>query len=222
MATAQAPTISSVIITLFNGERFLEEDGMLPSLLAQSITDFEIVLVDDGSTDNTLAICREKAAQDPRIRIITQENRGASASRNIGIRTAQGEYVWIVDHDDQLESNALELVLDSARKFKPDVIRCNYRTLTNKSDHVHRTVHASGIRFDRGYIRTEILPSMIGIDPDLGKQLHGHWSYVLRRENLIGNEIFYDESKRKEEDHRFAVDVLNAAHSLVIVQNPLI
>lgn len=220
MEFPEAPSIS-VAIPLFNAARFLEGNGMLPSLLAQTMTDFEMVLVDDGSTDNTLQICRDLALEDSRIRVVTQENRGVSVARNMGIRAARGQYIWIVDQDDQLEPNALEVILEAAKKFGPDIIRCNFRILNGRKQSINHSMHTSGFLFDRKYIRNEIISSMIGVDPDLRKQLLGHWTYVIRRENLMTNGVFYDESKRKEDDHRFSVDVLDAANSLVIVQDAL-
>ena len=78
------------------------------SILGQSCGDFELLLVDDGSRDNSLAICHDYAAKDARIRVIAKDNGGVSSARNVGLAAATGEWVMFVDSDDRLTSNALE------------------------------------------------------------------------------------------------------------------
>ena len=99
----------SVIIPVYNAERYLR--GCLDSVLRSVHRDFELVLVNDGSTDGSLQICEEYAARDSRIRLISQENRGASAARNRGMDVCRGEWVVFVDADDIISSNFLGLVV---------------------------------------------------------------------------------------------------------------
>ncbi len=86
----------SVVIPVYNVERYIRET--LESVLAQTMPDFEIIVVDDGSSDRSLEICREFT--DPRLRIVSQTNRGLAGARNTGIRHAQGEYIAFLDSDD--------------------------------------------------------------------------------------------------------------------------
>ena len=88
----------SLIIPVYNSEQFLP--SCIDSLLSQSYSNLEILLIDDGSTDNSLSICREYASKDERIKVIHQENRGASAARNTGLDNATGEYIMFCDSDD--------------------------------------------------------------------------------------------------------------------------
>ncbi|MCI8303341.1 MAG: glycosyltransferase family 2 protein [Lawsonibacter sp.] len=99
----------SVIIPVYNAEQYLR--GCLDSVLRSVHRDFELVLVNDGSTDGSLQICEEYAARDSRIRLISQENRGASAARNRGMDVCRGEWVVFVDADDIISSNFLGLVV---------------------------------------------------------------------------------------------------------------
>lgn len=102
----------SIIIPCYNAARYLGE--CLDSVLAQTMEDFEAILIDDGSADDTLAIAREYAQRDARIRVLHQENAGVSAARNLGLDHASGEWVTFVDGDDLLTKDALETMLSGA------------------------------------------------------------------------------------------------------------
>ena len=98
----------SVVIPVYNGARYLHR--CLNSVLASSYRDFELILVNDGSTDGTLQICQEYAARDRRIRLISQENAGVSAARNRGLTACRGEWVVFVDADDLISPDFLGLI----------------------------------------------------------------------------------------------------------------
>jgi glycosyltransferase involved in cell wall biosynthesis len=99
----------SVIIPVYNVEAYLRE--CLDSILAQDLSDIEIICVNDGSIDNSLSILQHYASQDERIIIISQENSGAASARNNGLKKARGEYIFIPDSDDYLLStNALSFI----------------------------------------------------------------------------------------------------------------
>ena len=104
----QGPLLS-VIIAVYNAEPYLAE--AMDSLLVQDFRDMEILCVNDGSTDKSGKILAYYAARDPRIRILDQENRGASAARNTGTHAAKGKYLYYMDSDDLLEPGALGLVI---------------------------------------------------------------------------------------------------------------
>lgn len=98
----------SLIIPVFNVYPFLET--CVSSVAAQTFRDFEILLVDDGSTDGSAALCDELAETDCRIRLIHQENKGLGGARNTGIAHASGEYIWCIDSDDYIAPDALERI----------------------------------------------------------------------------------------------------------------
>ena len=102
----------SIIVPVYNAENFLRR--CIDSILAQSYTDFELLLVDDGSPDNCGAICDEYATQDSRVRVLHKENGGVSSARNLGLDNAQGEWVTFIDSDDWVESDFLEKMMISA------------------------------------------------------------------------------------------------------------
>ena len=102
----------SVIVPVYNVETYLDE--AVRSVLQQTISDWEMIMVDDGSTDNTGPLCDSYAAADPRIKVIHQENRGLSGARNTGMKYAQGEFLQFLDADDRLYPDALEKAYTAA------------------------------------------------------------------------------------------------------------
>lgn len=100
----------SIIIPVFNTERYLSV--CLDSILSQGFTGFEVLLVDDGSRDNSGSICDAYAAKDSRIRVFHKENGGVSSARNLGLEHAAGEWVYFVDSDDELLPDGLQTLVD--------------------------------------------------------------------------------------------------------------
>ena len=96
----------SVIVPVYNVEEYLEE--CLNSILVQTYTNLEILIVNDGSTDNSLEILQEFSQRDSRITIFTKENGGLSSARNLAIDEAKGEYFTFIDSDDYIEENYIE------------------------------------------------------------------------------------------------------------------
>lgn len=107
----------SIISPVFNTEKYLNH--FLDSVLEQSFSDFELILIDDGSTDHSLEICRKYADRDSRVHIFTQANKGAGAARNKGIAEAKGEYILFFDSDDWIAKDGL-LFLAAQMRDHPD------------------------------------------------------------------------------------------------------
>ena len=117
----------SVIVPVYNTEKYLRE--CIDSILAQTFTDFELILVDDGSTDGSGIICDEYADKDPRVQVIHQQNGGATVARRSGVRIARGEYVTFVDSDDWIDSDFYAPMIEKIKETGADVLVCN--TLTS-------------------------------------------------------------------------------------------
>ena len=116
----------SVIVPIYNSDKYLVQ--CLESITKQSYEHLQIILVDDGSIDESLRICQVYALSDKRINLISQNNMGVSAARNTGIINSNGEYMTFVDSDDWLELNAIETMLDLAIKNECACIRTSYMT----------------------------------------------------------------------------------------------
>lgn len=104
----------SIIIPVYRTQDTLER--CLESILQQSFTDYEMILVDDGSDDGSPQLCDEYARKDARIRVIHKENGGLSDARNAGIREARGEYITFVDSDDTMVDNTLENLIQEIQQ----------------------------------------------------------------------------------------------------------
>ena len=113
----------SIITPVFNAEKYLLR--CLDSILKQTFEDWELILIDDGSADNSPAICAEQARNDSRIRVIHQANAGASAARNTGLNSVQGKWITFVDSDDWIAPDYLELMLQTASSQNVDAVFCN-------------------------------------------------------------------------------------------------
>ena len=112
----------SVIVPIYNAEKYLNE--CISSILSQSYKDFELILIDDGSTDKSQNICNEFAKKDLRITVVHQ---GISAARNNGLKNAKGEFVAFVDSDDYVEKNWLELLVKAITTEEADIAVCGMK-----------------------------------------------------------------------------------------------
>lgn len=114
----------SIIVPVYQVKDYLGE--CVESLLAQTYKNLDILLVDDGSTDGSGAICDEYAAKDGRVRVVHQENQGLSAARNTGIGIAKGEYLAFVDSDDVVMPEFIETLYELLEKYQADIAACGY------------------------------------------------------------------------------------------------
>lgn len=122
------PTIS-VIVPVYKVEPYLP--ACVESVFAQSFSDFELILVDDGSPDSCGAMCDAYAARDPRVRVIHRENGGLSAARNTGIELAKGDYIAYVDSDDYVSNRYLELLLQRITESNAEIAVCKTQTFVD-------------------------------------------------------------------------------------------
>lgn len=139
----------SLIVPVFNSAKFV--GACIESVLSQSFTDFEVILVDDGSTDKSYEICMKY--QDSRIILLQKENGGVSSARNFGISRALGDYIWFVDSDDLISNNSLEIIYGTIVKETADIFTFGFRTIEKgspdcySSDLIESTAVFSGIEY---------------------------------------------------------------------------
>ena len=121
----------SVVVPVYNVAPYLP--GSLDSILCQTFSDFELICVNDGSTDASPEILERYAAQDTRIRILSQENQSAAVARNNGMALARGKYLMFLDPDDFFEPELLEKLFCRAEKYSADLVLCPFRVYDNSS-----------------------------------------------------------------------------------------
>ncbi len=182
----------SFILPSYNVALYLEQ--CVKSIEQQNAESYEIIIVDDGSRDNTLEIATSLAAQNSNITVIHQENGGVSKARNIGLANAKGVYVAFVDPDDFYISPFVNDFLEKADKYELDVIRGQYRicldeTLTDRGSLPFSKPET--VLPGREYLKTCLLERTLEVVPFLG---------ILRKEFLLENEISFPEGIGYEED----------------------
>lgn len=114
----------SIIVPIYNAEKYLCE--CIDSILAQTYSDFELLLINDGSTDNSGSICNDYYQKDSRIKVFHKENGGVSSARNLGILKSKGEYICFIDSDDFAENTFLQDLLNTISIHKSDIVICKY------------------------------------------------------------------------------------------------
>lgn len=126
----------SIVVPVYNTAPYLS--SCLDSILCQTVTDWELILIDDGSTDGGAAICDEYAAKDSRIQVLHQTNQGPAKARNLGIAKSQGEFVAFIDSDDLLHVQYLKKMLETMLKEDCDIVFAPY-VLLGEEDRVRFT-----------------------------------------------------------------------------------
>ena len=134
----------SVIIPVFNVSNYLNK--CLDSVINQSFQNIEIICVNDGSTDNSLEILNEYAQKDKRIKIITQNNKGLGAARNVGLKYSSGKYIYFLDSDDYIDSTTLEKLYNNIISNDSDVVLFKFQTF-NGDNNIHK--RGSEFRIDK-------------------------------------------------------------------------
>lgn len=147
----------SVIVPVYNTEKYLPE--CIDSILAQTYTDFELILVDDGSTDRSGAICEEYAHIDPRIHVIHQSNGGVTKARKVGSAYSKGEYVTFVDSDDWIDLDTYEFMMSKLGEDDPDM--CIFAMTIERKDPGILTNGVGEGSFLKEKLRRMVYPKML-------------------------------------------------------------
>lgn len=148
----------SVIVPVYNVEGYLNK--CLDSILAQSFTDFEVICVNDGSTDGSLAILTEYARKDSRVRVISKKNGGLVSARKAGARYVSGGYVICIDSDDWIEDTYFERLVEAGEESGADIVAADLYYLAGSDISVHRNACREGF-----YHSCELWPEMISKPP---------------------------------------------------------
>lgn len=155
----------SIVVPIYNAEATLYR--CLASISAQTHRDLEVILVDDGSTDNSGAVCRRWAERDPRFRVIRQENLGPGAARNAGMDAAAGEYIFFFDSDDEAEAHLVEKTLHRFRETGAQVVLYGCCHVTGKTASP-RSLKAPKPVFTGKEVQDKLLPGLFTYDLGAG------------------------------------------------------
>lgn len=210
----------SVIIPAYNAANCLSQ--CIDSILAQTYSDFEVIIVDDGSVDNTYQVCKEYVSRDSRVRCIRQDNAGVSVARNRGIDVAKGSWLAFVDADDTVDSRYLEDMFDSAIQYKSDLVFCGFSvsgTSLRKDDIAVLRECCGGA--ESGVVNSnQIIDRTICIDP--AKMLYGYiWRNLFSAKLLSDHHIRFQNEFKISEDYQFILFCLIYSKTISIVAKPL-
>lgn len=122
----------SIIIPIYNVEKYLEK--CIKSIINQTYRNLEIILINDGSTDKSAKICEEYIKQDNQIVFINKKNGGSASAKNEGLKVAKGDYITFVDSDDFIESDMIEYMVNTIKKYNVDIVQCSFTNLYKNTE----------------------------------------------------------------------------------------
>lgn len=217
MIAIQEKGLISVIVPVYNVEQYLAD--CIQSILMQTYSLFEIILVDDGSTDGSGILCDVWQKKDSRIRVFHQKNSGLSAARNRGMREAKGEYLCFVDSDDWIAPDYLKILYENLLTFHADVSCCRYLPFFDGEDRNHKVTEMSAENCPRFCMREELWDVLTDIGADCQSTwLIVAWNKLICREAV--KEIVFPEG-RWHEDEFFIHRLLMKINNLVDTDVPL-
>ncbi len=195
----------SVIVPVFNGEKYLE--ATIKSILQQTFSDFELWLIDDGSTDSTPKMCDALAEMDSRIKVVHQKNGGVSAARNEGLLRAKGEYICFVDADDYIEPDMLETLYSNAKEFDVDISCCGImqKTLDGRENRAFCTGEKIYITDKKDLVEKFFT------NPIYKEVLYGPYNKLIKRD--LVKSVFFNEQFKIGEDLLFSFECIEKMSS---------
>ena len=208
----------SVVVPIYNAERKI--DKCIKSILNQTFKDFELILVNDGSKDNSLNICEKYQKQDKRIIVIDKKNEGCIATRRRGVEASNSEYIMFVDADDWIDKHMIKHMYEEIINHKVDIVVCNsYRVLgsgnliKNKNNSWY---FKEGKVYDKEEIKRDIASAF----------LHGHpfpanlWGKLYKKELLLSSGKYLNRIHFLGEDLFYNLEMLLKANKIKISMYP--
>lgn len=208
------PTVS-VIVPVYNSEKYLAK--CIDSILSQTLRNLEIILVDDGSTDGSPAICDNYSCQDARVICIHQENAGAAAARNKGLKAATGKFIAFVDSDDWIDQNMYETMVRAAESQDCDLTICDCMKELPTESHLY-THELPGGYYDRETMLSQYFPQLLMPDSMEYPVTISNWLLLIRREIILENNLSFPERMRFSEDLLFGSEAGYFSQSMMYLK----
>lgn len=198
----------SVILPVYNSQDYIQDT--IKSVLKQTYKNFELIVVNDGSTDNTHSICEKLSQKDKRIKYFSKENGGVSDTRNFALIHASGEYVTFIDSDDLYEKDYLEVLIMNIEKYNADLITCAYKTLSNNSKIIDCCEEFLDCNF-KDYIE-KLQPNF------LFNQL---WNKMFKMNIIRKNNLSFDTALDLGEDYKFNLEYIMLSNKQIYINESL-
>ena len=191
----------SVIVPIYNAEKYLEET--IASLLNQTLKEIEIILVNDGSTDNSLKICKKMEKMDERIVVINKANGGLADSRNTGMKIAKGKYIMFLDADDLFETDTCEWMYNKIEEKQADYVIGNYQMMDNDGKRWKKPAWPLGENDDIMLNKNDYNRSFFVMNSTA-------WNKIYKAEFLTKNDITFKVPSPSEDDYFTSVCYIKA------------
>lgn len=183
------------------------------SILAQTYKNYEIILVDDGSTDNSPSICNRYATTYPFINVLHIENSGPATAKNTGYETASGEYIYFADSDDELHPEMLEIMMETAGKHNADIVCCGYRQIDEEGNRSHEEHTGKEYVYNkedamRHFLQKDMIYSQC-------------WTKMYKASMLKTNGIMFENGLKTEEDSIYNIQAFLVSNTIAVIDKPL-
>ncbi|MCT3385398.1 glycosyltransferase [Lactobacillus johnsonii] len=209
----------SIILPIYNAEKYLEE--CVKSVITQTYQNIQIILVNDGSKDNSWEICQNLKKKDPRIIAITQKNSGVSVARNAGLNIADGEWIMFVDPDDVLSQDIVEKLLLKTDS-DVDIVACTcYGFNENEKKLAHFFANDRAFISDKTDLYLQLLNSRYGQSGSLITAIGVPWGKIYRRSFIDKYELKFDPNLRRMQDNVFNMYAFDYARKIYYLDKPL-
>lgn len=205
----------SIIVPVYNAEKFLSE--CIESILKQTYKNFELILVDDGSTDSSLSICKSYQAADRRVKVITKENGGQMSAWILGVKESVGEFIGFVDSDDFIEPAMYQEMFEVQKKYNAEVVMCGRTTFDRFSE------YTSSIKMKPLYTGKDMEEIYRMVFPCFSNCIsQARWDKLFKRDVFVDNMNRYcTKCVRTMEDRFIVSSVLLSTRTFATVDKPL-
>lgn len=207
----------SIIVPIYKVEKYINQ--CIQSILTQTYTNFELILIDDGSPDKCGKICDEYKSKDDRIKVIHKKNQGLMAAWIDGVKIAHGDYIMFIDSDDWVEPKMLESMINILQKYNLDLISCSFiKDFPNKQIK-HKSYFNEGF-YSKNEITDIIYPNLINNGTFQGRGYPlSRWAKIIRKELITKNLKYCDTSISFGEDLNIMFPVLLDCSSIYIMND---
>lgn len=205
----------SVVVPVYNIEHYLE--NMINSILIQDFDNYELLLIDDGSTDRSGLICNEIANKDDRVQVFHIANGGVSNARNFGLAKAAGEYIYFADSDDFLESGMFNHFATIVNKDQPDIVMCGSLQINEKRNTSTVVAPHAEIYLNNRECISKYL-DQIQLD-EMKCLIHYIWNKWYKREFLLKNHLSFSPKLSLGEDFVFNCNAIKVATDIYMIPN---
>lgn len=201
----------SIIIPVYNAELYLYR--CLDSILKQKYKNYEVILINDGSKDNSLSICEEYVGLYKNFTVINQLNKGVSFSRNIGIMNAKGDFICFIDADDEIKENYLSDFINEYQKSNADITCCDFDAIN-----MYQEINIAKLFDSKQYITKCEFEKIYKLFLQGTTGISNVWNKLFKSSIIKDNNLFFSEEISNSEDMEFVLKYLNVCNTFSYIQ----